>query len=102
MWIAILYSISSTILILKIGKPLIKLNLLQESLEANFRYNLIKLKEKKQEIAIEGKEIKELKTLKKSFEKISKNYTKIILQNLHINSWQNILTNLSSVIPLLI
>merc|ERR1712110_278151 len=36
MWIAIIYAYISTIIVFKIGKPLIKLDFLQENLEANF------------------------------------------------------------------
>ena len=102
MWIAIIYSIVSTTIVKKIGKPLIYMDYLQEKFEANFRNNLIKIRENSNEIALGQKEQKEIEIIKLFIKQININYQNIIIRTIYINSYQNIFMNTSAIIPLLI
>jgi vitamin B12/bleomycin/antimicrobial peptide transport system ATP-binding/permease protein len=102
MWIAIIYAGAATLVVMKVGKPLITLNLIHENLEGNFRHSLVRLREKREEIAIGRHEVKEFEVFKRIFENVIYNYRNIITRNLYINTCQNLLMNSASIIPLLI
>ena len=51
-WAALLYSIAGTALTHWIGKPLINLNFMQQRYEADFRFNLVRVRENAEQIAL--------------------------------------------------
>src|SRR5690606_19388700 len=51
-WIAVAYSLVGTILTHLIGRPLIRLDFLQEKFEANFRFSLARLREYGEQVAL--------------------------------------------------
>jgi vitamin B12/bleomycin/antimicrobial peptide transport system ATP-binding/permease protein len=51
-WAALLYAIVGTALTHWIGKPLIELNFLQQRYEADFRFNLVRVRENSEQIAL--------------------------------------------------
>lgn len=77
-WLASLYSILGTWLIVQIGKPVIKQNVIQQSNEADFRNYLNRIKEHDECIALCGGETIEQITLSKYFQEIFNNYRRII------------------------
>lgn len=101
LWLTIIYSVVATYIIFKTGKPLIKLDYIGETTEANFRYGLMRIVERKDEIALLDGEKHEIKQLGKKFEAIKVNYLKQLVRNVYINTAQNIFSNASSVFPLL-
>jgi len=100
-WAAFLYAMFGTFIVVKIGKPLIDLNFKQQHYEANFRYSLIRLQDKREEIAIFGGIKPEVKTLKDSFSFIKSNYYSIIIRSIYINFSYTYFINLSQIIPLI-
>ncbi len=78
LWLAILYSVAGTWITHKIGKKLIRLNFLQQKVEADFRYNLIKVRENTEAIALAGGEKDELVSLKEHFAHIRDNWWAIM------------------------
>ena len=53
-WAAFIYAMLGTYIVVKVGQPLINLDFMQQHYEANFRYSLIRLQEKREEIALFG------------------------------------------------
>ena len=78
LWLAILYSVAGTWITHKLGKKLIRLNFLQQKVEADFRYNLIKVRENTEAIALAGGEADELISLKEHFAHIRDNWWAIM------------------------
>ena len=78
-WVALIYSIVGTWLTNKIGNPLVKLNFSQQRYEADFRFNLMRLRENGESIALYGGEKQEQGICRSGFGKIINNYLKIIL-----------------------
>ena len=100
-WAAFLYAMVGTVLVVKIGQPLIGLDFVQQRYEANFRYSLIRLQEKREEIAIFGGIKPEVKNLKDAFNFIRTNYYQIVVRNVYINFCYISFVNISQIIPLL-
>ena len=61
-WAALIYSIAGTAIIHWIGKPLIDLNFTQQRYEADFRFNLIRVRENSEQIALLDGEAAENRT----------------------------------------
>lgn len=99
-WIALLYAVFGTGIVVKVGKPLIKLDFMQEHYEANFRYSLIRLQEKREEIALFQGTQPEIKNLHDAFDYIRTNYYDIIVRNAYIVLALRCFINLSQLIPI--
>jgi vitamin B12/bleomycin/antimicrobial peptide transport system ATP-binding/permease protein len=97
-----LYCFIGTIVTIKLGKPLIKLDFMQEKLEADFRYDLVKCREHAQEIALYNGEKIEKSHLIKDFLEIVKNYKLITTQFMYLTAWSNIFSNASTIFPIII
>ena len=52
MWAALIYAILGTVLTHLIGRPLIALNFQQQRYEADFRFNLVRVRENSEQIAL--------------------------------------------------
>lgn len=93
-WVAALYSIIGTIFAHLIGRPLIKLDFLQERLEANFRFALARLREYSEQIALLEGAKAEQDHLGKRFTDVVSNYLRILVRRLKLIgftfSWQQI------------
>lgn len=98
-WCALIYSAVGTFTTIKIGAPLVQLDYLQERYEANFRRALIRLQEKKEEIAIGGGGRLEKEALFELFEVIKINFMQILNRKFYISSFTNFYDNLSTVFP---
>jgi vitamin B12/bleomycin/antimicrobial peptide transport system ATP-binding/permease protein len=62
-WLALLYSVAGSIFTHLIGKPLVKLNFEQQKREADFRHDLIRMREYSEAIALSKGEIAERSAL---------------------------------------
>lgn len=101
-WLALIYAGFGTLGIFKIGKPLVHLDFNQERFEANFRYQLVRLREHSEEIALYQGEEPETSNFRQAFGSVYENFRKIINRNLYVHAWQNFYNNLSTVFPFLI
>jgi vitamin B12/bleomycin/antimicrobial peptide transport system ATP-binding/permease protein len=63
-WAALLYAVVGTVLTHLVGWPLVSLNFQQQRLEADFRYNLVRVRENSEQIALlEGEPAEESRAL---------------------------------------
>ncbi len=102
LWIAILYAIIGTWIAHVIGRKLITLNYEQEKVEANFRFNLIRIREFSESIALIAGENAELQRLKALFAKLVKNFLAIIGVSKFLSGFQAGYGSLSSLVPFIV
>ncbi len=100
-WIAFLYSGLGTYLAIKIGRPLIKLDIQQEKVEADFRYHLVRVRERREEIAFYKGGPQEHNGLQQRFMAIWDNVLRILKRSIYLNLMQNFYMNASAVVPIL-
>ncbi|OGN59318.1 MAG: hypothetical protein A3F40_04050 [Chlamydiae bacterium RIFCSPHIGHO2_12_FULL_27_8] len=99
LWIAMLYGILVNFIIVKVGKPLIKLNFEYEKVEANFRFSLARIRYTVEEIAFLKGEKFELKLLKKSFINISSNFYNLLKYKSYLNIAQKAHWSIETIVP---
>ncbi len=73
LWVAILYAMVSTLVTHLVGRPLVPLRFQQQRLEANFRFNLVRVRENVEGIALSGGEAQERAGLGSRFDLVVAN-----------------------------
>jgi putative ATP-binding cassette transporter len=101
-WIALLYAVIGTYIAILIGKPLVQLDYTQEKYEANFRYSLMRIREKREEIALHREINPEIHNLRDCFDDIKTNFYSIVLRTFYLDIWRNLLYQLDTIFPLLV
>jgi vitamin B12/bleomycin/antimicrobial peptide transport system ATP-binding/permease protein len=100
LWIALIYSGIGTYLAVKIGKPLINLDFINEKYEADFRFSLIRLQEKREEAALYNGTQTEIGYLRDAFNNIQENFYAILVRTFYMNVYRAFYINLDQLIPL--
>ena len=77
-WAALIYAIIGSIITHYVGRPLIGLNFQQERFEADFRYNLVRLRENAEGVALYRGEDTERKGLLSRFELVRGNWWELM------------------------
>ena len=77
-WGAVIYSIFGTALTQWIGSPLVNLNFQQQRLEADFRFNLVRVRENSEQIALLKGEPAERERLSARFSRVVANWYNIM------------------------
>jgi putative ATP-binding cassette transporter len=77
-WAALLYAIVGTVLTHLIGRPLVALNFQQQHFEADFRFNLVRVRENSEQIALLEGERAEDTRLSGSFGRVAANWMLIM------------------------
>jgi putative ATP-binding cassette transporter len=77
-WAALLYAFVGTVVTHWIGKPLINLNFLQQRYEADFRFNLVRVRENSEQIALLKGEAAEDERLQQRFSFVIDNWRQIM------------------------
>ncbi len=101
-WIALIYAIIGTYVAILIGKPLVQLDYSQEKFEANFRYSLVRIREKREEIALHQEVNPEIHNLRDCFDDIKTNFYSIVIRTFYLDIWRNLLYQLDTIFPLLV
>jgi len=85
-WVAVGYSVVGTWFTHLIGRPLIRLNFMQQRFEANFRFALVRLRENVEGIALYGGEREERSNLLTRFGDVVGNWWQIMRRTKMLNS----------------
>jgi len=101
-FIVYLYVIVATVFALKIGRPLIRLNYLNEQFNADFRYAMIRLLEYGESIAFYGGEAVERKDLLARFGKVTRNMWAIVFRSLKFQGFNVAITQAAIVFPFMV
>jgi putative ATP-binding cassette transporter len=100
-WAALLYWLVGSALGFVVGNPLIRLNNRQQGLEADFRFALVRVREKAEGIALYGGERREHVRTKSFFDLLYGNSLRIIRQNAKLLSFQTFLGSGPEILPYL-
>jgi vitamin B12/bleomycin/antimicrobial peptide transport system ATP-binding/permease protein len=101
-WCALLYAVLGTVLAHLIGRPLIELNYLQQRYEADFRFNLVRVRENSEQIALLGGERAEDDRLLTRFAKVVVNWRAIMTRQKRLTFFTSGYTQVSNVFPFLV
>jgi putative ATP-binding cassette transporter len=97
-----LYVIISTVFAVRIGRPLIRLNFLNEQLSANFRYALIRLREYGESIAFYTGEAVERDNLVMRFGKVIHNRWAILFRSIKFQGFNFAVSQAAVVFPFIV
>ena len=101
-WAALLYAVLGTWLTARIGNPLITLNFNQQRFEADFRYNLVRIRENSESIAIYSGEGREKGHLWIRFKAVVGNFWQIMRQQKKLTWMTSTYNQLSYIFPLVV
>lgn len=101
-WAALIYAVVGSFIMHKIGKPLIKLNFIQQKLEANFRYSLVRLRENAEGIALYKGEDIEREQLELKFAQVWKNTWQIMRKQKQIVGFNSGYNQIAIIFPIMI
>ncbi|WP_032092458.1 ABC transporter ATP-binding protein/permease [Necropsobacter rosorum] len=101
-FLVFIYVLIGSIFAFKIGRPLIRLNFINERLNANYRYSLIRLKEYAESIAFYRGEKMEKSTLLRQFDKVIDNVWHIVYRSLKLSGFNLLVSQVSVIFPLAI
>ena len=101
-FIAFIYVIVATVFAFRIGKPLVRLNFLNEGLEAFYRYGLVRVRDNAENIAFSRGEPVERRTLDGRFADVIANYWRIVIRTLKFQGFNLGVTQVSVVFPIII
>lgn len=101
-WLAYGYVLIATLLAFQVGRPLIGLSFLNEKLNANYRYALVRLREYKESIAFFGGEAVERKHFAQQFGLVIDNVWAIVHRTLKLSGFNLAISQAAVVFPLLV
>lgn len=101
-WAALLYSIIGTLITHWVGDPLVKLNFVQQSVEANFRFSMVRLRENSDGIAFYRGEPSAERAFASRFQQVIDNWRKIMLRQKRIAWFTLSYGQSATVLPLLL
>jgi putative ATP-binding cassette transporter len=102
LWVALLYSVAGTVLTHLIGRKLIPLSFAQQKVEADFRYNLIRVRENPEAIALYSGEADEFISLQERFAAIRANWWKIMRRTKALNFFTISFNQVAGIFPLIV
>jgi putative ATP-binding cassette transporter len=101
-WGALLYAIFGTVLTQWIGSPLVNLDFQQQRYEADFRFNLVRVRENGEQIALLAGEPAERARLLDRFASVIGNWYRIMTQTKRITSFRIGYEQISVIFPYLV
>ncbi|MDG2955657.1 ABC transporter ATP-binding protein/permease [Bisgaard Taxon 10/6] len=101
-FLVFIYVLITSIFAFRIGRPLIHLNFLNERLNANYRYSLIRVKEYAESIAFFRGEKMEKNVLYKQFGYVIDNVWKMVYMTLKLSGFNVMMTQISVIFPFII
>ncbi|MCF3938404.1 ABC transporter ATP-binding protein/permease [Gordonia sp. Z-3] len=102
MWIVLSYVLVTTVIAFYIGRPLIRLNFLNERLTANFRYALVRIRDGAENVAFYRGEGVERAGLLSRFAEVIRNFWRIVFRTLKFNGWNLTVNQTAVVFPLIV
>lgn len=102
LWAAVLYAILGSVLTHWIGKPLIALNFCQQRYEADFRFNLVRVRENAEAIGLYGGERQEAKGLAGRFSHVVTNWWGIMRRQKRLTWFSSGYAQAAIIFPILV
>ena len=101
-WAALLYAIVGTTLTHLVGWPLVGLNFRQQRFEADFRFNLVRVRENSEQIALLRCETDEREQLLDRFGRLVSNFMQIMLRTKQLTFLTASYTQVSTIFPFIV
>lgn len=101
LWVALIYAVIGTWLTHLIGKPLIRLNFIQQRYEADFRFSLARLREYGEQVALLSGEAAEKERLRERFRRVVDNYMAILSRQKKLTAFTASFFQANVVVPYL-
>ncbi|WMQ73762.1 MAG: Vitamin B12 transport ATP-binding protein BacA [Sodalis sp.] len=101
-WFAILYAGVGSLIIWKVGRPLVSLGFMQEKFEANFCFGLIRIRENNDAIALYQGEPREVIQLDDRFTSIKDNWWSIMRVGRRLNVASKFYEQFAIIFPILV
>jgi putative ATP-binding cassette transporter len=101
-WAALFYAVFGTVFAHLIGRPLIDLNFFQQRYEADFRFNLVRVRENSEQIALLGGERAEDDRLLARFAHVVDNWRAIMTRQKRLTFFTAGYNQVSNVFPFLV
>jgi putative ATP-binding cassette transporter len=101
-WCALLYAVFGTIITHLVGQPLIGLNFNQQRFEADFRFNLVRVREHAEQIALMRGESAERQRLMDRFGNVVRNWWRIMTRTKRLTFFTFGYTQISLVFPFVV
>lgn len=101
-WGALIYAVVGTWLTHLIGRRLIPLNFQQEKVEADYRFNLMRLRENLESVALYGGEEVENERFRERFRRVIENFHRIIRTGFKVDMFNAGYSQVSSIVPYLV
>jgi putative ATP-binding cassette transporter len=101
-WTALLYSIVGTAFVHLIGRRLIPLSVTQQRVGADFRFNLVRVRENTEQIALQRGEDNEADSLMNRFQAIYANWRQIMNRTKVLNFFTNGFGQIALIFPLVV
>ena len=102
LWVAILYCLVGSVITHYVGRPLIPLNYQQQRREADFRHNLVRVREYSEAIALDRGEAVEYKQLDLRFSHVLANYLALIEAQKRLTMFTATFGQASTVFPFIV
>ena len=102
LWVALLFSLSGTWLVTKIGWPLVPLIFHQQQVEAEFRFSLVRVRENAEGIALYAGEDQEGQTLGHRFGDVVANFRAIMNRQYRLNWFSTGFAQSAIVVPFIV
>lgn len=100
-WFSFIYSGIGTFIAHKVGRKLISLNFDQQKYEADFRFNMMRVRENAESIAFYRGENAEVEGFTDKFKRVIKNYWELMRKTKHLNFYANTYGQLAIIVPLI-
>lgn len=101
-WFALAYAGIGSLLVARIGKPLVQQNFLQQRFEADFRFGLIRIRENAESVALYRGEPQEQAQLDSRFERIRENWWQIMRTTKRLNVASTFYAQFAIIFPFLV
>ena len=101
-WFSLAYSLVGTGLVHLVGRKLIGLNFDQQRYEADFRFNMMRVRENSESIAFYAGERPEMEGFRERFAHVVSNYWQLMKQTKLLNFYVNGYAQLAVIVPLVL
>ncbi len=101
-WAALFYAVIGTWLTHLVGKPLVPLNYAQQRYEADFRYDLVRLRENSEQVALYGGEKRESENFARRFAGIAANWYGLMWATLKLNTFTSFYSQAAIIFPFVV
>lgn len=101
-WAALIYAIGGTVITHLVGRPLTGLNFDQQRYEADFRFNLVRVRENSEQIALLSGEALETDRLLTRFQKVASNWYDIMSRQKWLTLFTSGYTQFAIIFPIIV